>query len=99
MGANDLVFNSKMEEIKDLLVSSHFNINQVLDLVNIVLVPFKSEAFYWVGSSHLIEDHGVFLPFEHLGVQKVVDLLIVQLEERDVDRNSAFMLDGIDSLD
>ena len=79
VGSYDLVFESQMKEVYDLLVLVALIGEEVLHRVNIIWVPLQLEAL----GVRLRTRPECLLPVE-LPVEQVVDALVVQLHVGDI---------------
>ena len=77
MTSHCLVLDTVVEKMKDFVDAFTLYIEKVLHCVHVVLVPFELEAFI---TPHHVENHLTLLGrFEHVTIQQVVNLFVVQL--------------------
>ena len=89
MTTHCLVLDTIVEKVQDFVDAFTLHIEKVLYCVHIVLVPLELEAFV---TPHHVEHHLALLcRFEHVTIQQIVDLFVVQLQERYIDGDSSIV--------
>ena len=80
-----------MEEVKNFIYALALDIQQILDRVDVVLVPLEFQSFF---PSIESKAHGAlglssFDWLEHLSVKQVIDFFVVELQEGNLNRHPA----------
>ena len=78
-----------MKQVQDLIDTLTLNVQQVLNRVDIVLIPFEFETF--VATDQFENRLSLLGRLKHIPVQQVVDFLVVELEEGDIDGDAAVL--------
>ena len=89
MRSDDLVAEAVVEEAEDLLLRRARETEQILDRVHIERIPLQLEAHWFRSGTSAREEGGLLQPLtfgllEHPWVEQIIDLLVVDLQERDV---------------
>jgi len=66
MATDRFVLKTIMEQVKDFINTFALDVKEIFDCVNIILVPFKFQAFI---TSHFELDLAFFLRLEHITIQ------------------------------